>query len=146
LDWVPNEQDKFEVKDVLEALIMARMDRAELDHPHPVYNPVYNLRDGELVEEQEVLLNLLMTNHFYTGEEIIDCSAERRAIGVDGQGNIHVRCKQFVNSNNKENEGLLEIEGASIVIHINGSNGTVFAVNGEFHPSSSIVREPQEEA
>src|SRR3569832_909815 len=78
-----------------------------------------------------ILTNILRTRFAYLGDESIHPTPHEN-IDFDNQGNVHMRFKQYLNG--------FPIEGASMVMHINGSDGTVFAVNGEFHASPSICK------
>lgn len=69
------------------------------------------------------LLGILSTHVGYSGKESIVPTHHK--VGLDRRGNKHVRLKQTLNG--------YPIEGSSIVMHIDGKNGTVYSVNGEFH-------------
>jgi Zn-dependent metalloprotease len=73
------------------------------------------------------LLRILQEGSAYAGDEVL---VPTRQHARPDDGTHHIRFKQHV-------EGR-PIEGASMVMHIRRENGTVYAVNGEFHPSTSI--------
>jgi Zn-dependent metalloprotease len=73
------------------------------------------------------LLRILQDGSAYAGDEVL---VPIRQHARHEDGTHHIRFKQHV-------EGR-PIEGASMVMHVHRENGTIYAVNGEFHPSTSI--------
>jgi Zn-dependent metalloprotease len=74
----------------------------------------------------ETLQNILLDHLNYSGEETIVLTQHN--VRTSSQSH-HFKFKQHLHG--------LPIEGASIAMHVH-ENGTVYALNGEFHSSSSI--------
>jgi Zn-dependent metalloprotease len=60
-----------------------------------------------------------------TGDEVVQAAPEK--IHREKSGSYHIRYHHYI-------DGLM-VEGASMMLHVDGSNGTVTAVNGEFAPT-----------
>lgn len=60
-----------------------------------------------------------------TGNEVVEPAPE--TIQEDDSGDYHIRYFHYIDG--------LKVEGASMVLHVDGSNGEVAAVNGEFAPT-----------
>jgi Zn-dependent metalloprotease len=60
-----------------------------------------------------------------TGDEVVQAAPEK--VRRDKSGGYHIRYHHYI-------DGLM-VEGASMMLHVDGSDGTVTAVNGEFGPT-----------
>lgn len=76
----------------------------------------------------ETLKLFLSQNLGATGTE--DVRAAEDADHVDSNGNRHVRYHYFIDD--------LKVEGAALMMHISGSSGKVFAINGEYAPTKFV--------
>jgi Zn-dependent metalloprotease len=82
---------------------------------------------GAKADATAALLRILQDHSAYAGDETL---VPTRHHARPEDGTHHIRFKQHLQGR--------PIEGASMVMHLHHENGTVYSVNGEFHPSSSI--------
>jgi bacillolysin len=64
-----------------------------------------------------------------TGNEVVEPAPEQ--VQKDDSGDYHIRYFHYIDG--------LKVEGASMVLHVDGSNGNVAAVNGEFAPTKVVT-------
>jgi Zn-dependent metalloprotease len=79
-------------------------------------------------EVSKTIKSILRSHFQFTGRETILPTLDD--IETDSQGRWHIRFKQYVDG--------LQIEGASLMAHIDPVSGTLIAVNGEFHSAATI--------
>lgn len=75
------------------------------------------------------LQRILVEHMGFSGSEVIAPTSQVPA--ADEHGNLHIRFKQYL--------GGYPIEGASMIMHVSGKDGSVFAINGEFHSDTNTI-------
>jgi bacillolysin len=101
-----------------------RLGRLNLNKAQPGVQSIVATPD--LKEEGKVVLEEIIDELLGgTGSEVVEPAPEK--IQEDDSGDLHIRYFHYI-------EGL-RVEGAAMVLHVDGANGNVAAVNGEFAPT-----------